>query len=390
MNLCSDDRAQSLQVGAVLLFGFIILALTIFQAEAVPEENKEVEFDHSQEVAEDMVGFYTAIFETVIEGEPRTASITLGTDYNDRLFFIYPPPASGALQTTEPRQLQLHNVTAVEDPDTNQSFDNYWRNETRNYTTRAITYSANYRELTGTADYRIEYGVLAAQYPSTTQLRLADSHQPIVSDMNKDDKEAEIDLVLVDGDLQKISPDTEPVIPQRVTDSTRINVTNATNTSSITLDLPTGLPAENWNTSNPDSMLYEQPAVDNVTVNERNVSVQLNSSFDYNLTLHKVDVGSAATEPEPTYIRNVSYDGTESTFQVRDEYNDLADETVKVSVYNTTGGTYNITRNISVLEGVHTFEPNDPTGVDDECGVSLLTNVSNTSVYERLNVTDSC
>lgn len=375
MKFCSDDRGQSLQVGAVLLFGFIVLAFTIFQAKAVPEENKQVEFDHSQAVAEDMVGLYGAVFDTVVDGEPRTVSVTLGTDYNDRLFFIYPPPATGALETTEPRQLQFHNVTAVEDPDTNRSFDNYWRNETRNYTTRAITYSPNYRELRGTADYRLEYGVLAAQYPETTQLRLADRHHPVVDG-------TEIDLVLVDGDLQEISPDTETVIPERVTDTTTITITNATNTSSITLDLPTELPAENWNTSNPDSVLYNEPNVDDVSVANGNVSIQLDNSTDYELTLHKVDIGSGTTEPEPTYIRNVSYDGTESTFQVRDEYNDLADETVEVSVYN---ATYNVTRNVSVVGGEHALTP---TG--DECGVSLDPDVVNATAYERLNITDTC
>jgi hypothetical protein len=375
MIFASDRRGQSLQVGAVLLFGFLILAGTIFQAKAVPEENKQVEFDHSQQVADEMVVFYNAVFETVTTGEPRTAEITLGTDYNNRLFFIYPPPATGTLRTTDGSQLQLHNVTAIEDPGTNNSFDNFWRNETRNYTTRAITYSPNYRELRGTAEYRIEYGILAAEYPELTRLRLADRHEPIID-------RTEINIIMFDGELQEVSPDTESVIPERVTESTTITVTNATNTSSLTLELPTGLTEDNWNTSNPDSVLYNQPNVDNVSVNGGIATVQLDGTKNYSLTLHKVDIGSNPTEPSPTYIRNVSYDGTNATFQIRDEYNDHIDETVEVGIYNTS---YQVNETISVSDGQHTFVP-DP----DDCGVSLRSNVSKTEPYERLNITGRC
>ena len=394
MKFCSDDRGQSLQVGAVLLFGFIVLALTIFQAEAVPEENKQVEFDHSQEVAEDMVRLYGAVFDTVVDGEPRTVSITLGTDYNDRLFFIYPPPASGALQTTEPRQLQFHNVTAVEDPDTNQSFDNYWNNTTRRYDTQAITYSPNYRELRGTADYRLEYGVLAAQYSDSeiTQPRIADSHQPIINDTD-DDTVTEITLVVIDGDLQQISPDTEPVIPDRVTDSTTIRVTNATNTSSITLRLPTGLSKAMWNTSNPNSILYNQPAVADISVNGGVAEIQLDaitedgSARPYDLTLHKVDVGINATAPTPHYLRNVSYNGTHATFGVRDEFNDRVDRPVDGWVYN---GSNNETAedDFEIIDGQRTY---NTTGLSDS---SLCFTIEedevNASAYETIDINGGC
>jgi len=397
MTFCSDDRGQSLQVGAVLLFGFVVLGLTIFQAEAVPEENKEVEFDHSQEVAEDMVALYGAMFDTVVDGRPRTVSITLGTDYNDRLFFIYPPPASGALQTTEPRQLQFHNVTAVEDTGTNQSFDNYWRNETRNYTTRAITYSPNYRELSGTADYRIEYGALAAQYPETTQLRLADSHQPIVGDID-DDGVTEINLVVVDGDLQKVSPDTETVIPERVTDSKTVTVTNATNTSSITLELPTGLPAANWNTSNPDSMLYDvqeddRPNVDNVTVDGGVAEIQLNATAEdgspreFDLVLHKVDVGLNATAPTPTYLRNVSAPGTNVTFEVRDAFNDRVDRPVDGWVYNSSNNE-TAEEAFDIENGRYTT---DTAGLsEDSVCFTIEEDVVNATAYETIDINGGC
>lgn len=377
MNICSDKRAQSLQVGAVILFGFVILSLTIFQAEGVPEENKQVEFDHSQEVATDMVEFYAAVFDTVVDGRPRTVSIRLGTDYDRRLFFVYPPPATGALETTEGQQLQFHNVTAVQNPDTNQSFDNYWANETRNYTTQTITYQPNYREYRGAADYRIEYGILAALYDETTELRLAERHEPVIDGTN-------ISIVVFDGELQEIDSETTTVIPERVTDTTTINVTNATNTSAITLELPTGLTEANWNTSNPDSALYNETAVDNVSVSGGVAEIQLNGTMNYSLTLHKVDVGAGATPPEPTYLRNRSYDGSAVTFQIRDAFNDRVDEQVTIWPYNST-------ENVTDPDGFEVENGETSyTLTGTECGVSLEEDVPNATSYERINVTDAC
>jgi len=373
MTFCSDDRAQSLQVGAVLLFGFLILGLTIYQTQGVPEENKQVEFEHSQEVADEMVMFYNAIFDTVVDGNPRTVSVTLGTSYNDRLFFIYPPPASGTLQTTDGEELRLHNVTAISNPDTSQSFDNYWNNETRSYTTRAITYRPNYRELRGTADYRIEYGILAAQYPEITQLRIADNHQPIIEGN-------EISLVVFDGELQSVDVDTESVIPERVTESTDITVTNDSNTGPITLELPTGLSEDNWNTSRNSSILHGEKNVENVSVSGGTAKIRLNGTKEYTLTLHKIDLTADATAPSPTYLQNDSYDGNDLSFQIRDEFNDPVEESVSVWVFNSTRS---LEREVDGGAGTVTLSSSD-------CGVSLEEDVGDAAPYETINVTESC
>lgn len=375
MRFDSDNRAQSLQVGAVLLFGFLILALTTYQAQGVPKENERVEFEHSKEVDAEMVALYNAVFNTVVDGNPRSTSITLGTSYNDRLFFVYPPPASGALETTSGEELRLHNVTAISNPETNQSFDNYWNNETRSYTTQAITYQPNYRELRGTADYRIEHGILAAEYPETTQLRVADNHQPIIEDN-------EISLVVLDGTLQSIDVDTESIIPERVTDSTKITVTNDSNTGPITLELPTGLTEDNWNTSRNNSVLYGQNNVENVSVSGGTAEIQLNGSQNYTLNLHKVDVTADTTDPVPTYLQNVSYDGSDVSFRIRDEFNDQVDESVSVWVFN---ATRSLKREIDDGNGTVTLSDSD-----NDCGVSLEEDVGDATSYETINVTDSC
>ena len=384
MKFCSDDRAQSIQVGAVLLFGFLILALTLYQAQGVPEENRQVEFEHSQQVGNEMVDLYTAVFDTVVDGEPRTATITLGTEYNNRLFFIYPPPASGTLQTTADKPVRLHNVTSVTHPDTNQSFDNYWDNSTRTYTTQAITYSPNYRELRGTADYRIEYGMLAALYDESnvTELRLAENHHPII---NGD----EIELVVIDGDLQSVDTDAQSVIPERVTESkTTIEVANGSNTGPITLELPTELNEDHWNTSDPEDILNDQDHVENVLVSDGNATIRFNGSETYELTIHKVDVGSDATNPEPTYLQNVSYSGSDLEFKIRNEFNDPVEESVDVWVFNASGSVDE--KSTTELEKLENNRSVRLTGVDSPCGIALDDDIGTTTAYERINATGDC
>ena len=388
MNFRSDNRAQSIQVGAVLLFGFLILALTLYQAQGVPEENKQVEFEHSQQVGDEMVDLYTAVFETVhLDGEPRTATITLGTSYNNRLFFIYPPPASGTLQTTADKPVRLHNVTSVTHPDTNQSFDNYWDNSTRTYEAQAITYSPNYRVLRGTADYQIEYGMLAAEYDesNTTELRLAEGHQPIVTDEDETDGVSDINLVLIDGDLQSVDTDTESVIPERATESTEVTVTNGSNDGPITLELPTELPADSWEPGRNESIFDDDEYAKNVSVSGGTATIQLNRSKTYNLTIHKVDVGAGASEPEPTYLQNSSYSGSDLEFKIRDQFNDPVEESVDVWVFNGSGAVAENSTGKSRIKKSVALD-----GVDDPCGIALDDDIGSTVAYERINATEAC
>ena len=61
MDVSGDDRGQSVQIGFVLIFGILIVTLSIFQAGIVPNQNRTVEFNHYQEVRNDMTVLYTEV-----------------------------------------------------------------------------------------------------------------------------------------------------------------------------------------------------------------------------------------------------------------------------------------------------------------------------------------
>lgn len=100
MGFLNDRRGASGVVGAVLLLAILVILVSIYQAQIVPIENKQVEFDHSLDVQNDMLELRNAILESDATGRITYATVTLGTRYANRIIGINPAPASGLLETT--------------------------------------------------------------------------------------------------------------------------------------------------------------------------------------------------------------------------------------------------------------------------------------------------
>ena len=103
-----DKRAVSALVGAILLLAILIIALSSYQAIIVPQQNAQTEFDHNQQVEDEMVDFRNALLEARLDNRERATSVTLGTRYQSRTIAVNPPPAFGTLQTTEERNITVN------------------------------------------------------------------------------------------------------------------------------------------------------------------------------------------------------------------------------------------------------------------------------------------
>ena len=66
--LLADSRSVSKLVGFILLFGIVIVLLSVHQAFVVPSANEEVEFRHSQPVQKDIQILRNSVIETVATG----------------------------------------------------------------------------------------------------------------------------------------------------------------------------------------------------------------------------------------------------------------------------------------------------------------------------------
>ena len=96
-----DKRAVSALVGAILLLAILIIALSSYQAFIVPNQNAETEFDHNQQVEDEMVELRNALLEARLDNRERATSVKLGTRYQSRTLAVNPPPATGTLQSSD-------------------------------------------------------------------------------------------------------------------------------------------------------------------------------------------------------------------------------------------------------------------------------------------------
>ena len=82
------------------MLGILVIALASYQAIIVPQQNAQTEFDHNQQVEDEMVDFRNALLEARLDNRERATSVTLGTRYQTRTIAVNPPPATGTLQST--------------------------------------------------------------------------------------------------------------------------------------------------------------------------------------------------------------------------------------------------------------------------------------------------
>jgi hypothetical protein len=320
MKLGGEDRAQSVQLGAVILFGFIIIGITTYQTTVVPDQNRQIEFNHEQTVRDDMVSLRNSIVAAGTTGNADPAEITLGTRFPSRTLFVNPPPAVGRLQTIDPPQGNVlvnvsDDTTFVGQPVDDEARD-FWANKTRReYTTKFVVYTPNYRVYDGAPDnISIQDSNALAQYPGGNTINLTTTSRLV--------QDNRITIVLVKGDLEESGVSTASVDPGAISHITRREEVDGT----VKLTIPTSLsPAELRGR-------LTVPASASVTVSKNTttggVDVLLQGRFTIGIAA--VNVGSnEASEPDPAYIdvesikpgSNVENDTTVTVeMEVRDRY----------------------------------------------------------------------
>ncbi|MFO8114909.1 MAG: Ig-like domain repeat protein [Halorubrum sp.] len=117
MRFSRDRRGQSVVIGTVILFGFLILALSLYQVQVVPQQNGQTEFEHFEEVRNDLVELRAGILQAGSTDRPQYQTVRLGASYSSRLFAINPPDPAGTIRTTESYPITIayaSNGTVIE------------------------------------------------------------------------------------------------------------------------------------------------------------------------------------------------------------------------------------------------------------------------------------
>ncbi|MFC6752434.1 hypothetical protein [Halorubrum tibetense] len=319
MGFSHDRRGQSVVVGTVILFGFLIIALSVYQVQFVPAENSEIEFEHSQQVEGDFQDLRNGILQAGSTGAAQSQRIRLGTRYPQRTFFLNPPAATGELRTTEERtDLEIRNVEIGDDAADNVK--EFWSDRDLRFDTRSIQYTPGYNEFRNGPRLTYEHSVVAAEFPNDAALFR--SGQTVVGDDR-------ISLTALTGELSESGVEPRSVDLGATSQGTRTIPINVDDETNIVLPTATDSPSnveEQWNNRLPDGIEAEADG------NEDTVTISFDEEGEFRLRLAEVAVDDSESADAKYVVRvgpeNVP-SGVDVGVEVRDTYNNpVSDERV--------------------------------------------------------------
>jgi PKD repeat protein len=392
MSFRAADRAQSIQIGAVLLLGALVLSFSLYQAVVVPDQNREVEFNHNQRVQGDLQDLRNAIVSTEGGGSSQSVSVTLGTQYPSRVVALNPGTPSGSLRSLWTANMS-QNATVGNAEAVGETGD-FWTGVNRSYNTGGLVYRPGYNEYTQAPITRFEQSVLYNQFPGST---LTLTGQRLISDDR-------ISLVTLNGsyDTTRSGSASVDVRPISASPNT-VTVTNATPGENVTLRFATQLSADQWREilasefANPDGSGGNVVAVDPTEVpgeEYRIVSVVLRQGVDYDLRITQAGVGTGTDRPDVAYLTDTAGAGTtvpeggtaRVTVEVRDALNNPVGQQFVYAGTNRSASGVSPDRSRSDSAGEVTFTYEAPTDVSD---AAQRTDLLNASLVVPSNATDA-
>lgn len=321
MRFLSDQRGQSVVIGTVILFGFLIIALSLYQAQVVPAENSQVEFEHSQDVAEEFLTLRNTIGDVVTTGGARSTAIPLGTRYPQRTFAINPPPATGRLETTPARPVEINATVATSAHPNVQAF---WTDVAPTFDTQSVQYTPRYNELRSAGRLTSEYSYVTTEVEDAVVLR---SEQTLV-------REGRLSVPLLTGNLSEtgVQPSAIDIEPRSHQQRT-IPITG--DGGPIELRLPTAV-----DNATALATRLSIPAAETITADGDVIVITLPETETYRLGLGAVAV-AGEPEPAPAYLVPVGGDDVlvnqSVGVEVRDKYNNpVSGATVTIDGENRT------------------------------------------------------
>ncbi len=321
-----DERGQSIQIGAILLFAVLVLSFATYQAVIVPQQNAAVEAEHTEVVDRQTQDLRNAIVSVPGSSSDRAVTLSLGTTYSPRAVAVNPPPPGGTVRTvgtgTESVNLTLANAVA-----TDGETSDFWNGTDQSRNTGAVLYDPNYNEFRNPGTTVYENTLLYTEFSdgevSRTGQRLVDGDR--------------LTLVFLNGSLARAGSDSVSLDVQAVSASDRsVAVTNETG-ANVTVRVASRLSADAWRDllTNDDQFLDQGGHV--VSVTERPlpdpdfdlVAIELEQGVTYTVGMAKVGLGTGVTEEPEVYLTDVQGEGvsvqerstTSLVVEVRDAYN---------------------------------------------------------------------
>ncbi|WP_191967128.1 MULTISPECIES: Ig-like domain-containing protein [Haloferax] len=290
MEFLDSERGQSVQVGAILLFGILVIGLSLYQATVVPQETKSTEFEAYLDASDDLVSLHNDILTGATEDVQSGTVVQTGVRYRPRALFVNPGPPTGSLSLSDARTITVAGADAVDgEPD---SVEAVWDGSPRQYQTKVLRYSPDYNEFD--AESVSVTGLSVQRETGTNVVPL--SGQTLLSGDR-------LTVVALDGRLGQAGVQT-PLAVTPVTSAARtVTVTNSSG-DDIEVTAPVGTNATAWNRSVAADRMRENDRVvsisdldDATDASNTLVRITLDGDETYELRLAKVELTSASATP---------------------------------------------------------------------------------------------
>lgn len=109
---------MSTVLGAVLIFGILVVAYSTYQGVVVPQQNEQAEIDHNERVQHQLLELRDTVLQTGATGTVQTQTLTLGATYPRRTVTANFATTGGVIGTIKPHpngqnNITLNNLTAL-------------------------------------------------------------------------------------------------------------------------------------------------------------------------------------------------------------------------------------------------------------------------------------
>ena len=299
--LAGDDRGVTAVIGFILIFGILVITFSVYQAEVVPQQNSEVEFEQYQDVKEQMVELRSNIVLMQESTSTRSTAIDLGVRYPSRSVFVNPAPATSNLRTVGTNDVDvnvtINNAVAVRAESETKDFLN---GTPLSYNTGVLNYEPDYNRFDGAVPTVYEHGLLH------TRIDNGEQSVPITGQSLVDD--TRINIISLNGTLSEGGHGTTSVDLEPISTRTRaIGAVNDTN-DPITLEFASMMNATVWKETLEHQLVANGGHVRNVRFvsdgpGEFSVlELALERSQQYQFKMTKIGVGTGTTDTEAAYL----------------------------------------------------------------------------------------
>ncbi|WP_127118441.1 hypothetical protein [Halorubrum sp. PV6] len=278
MNFSRDRRGQSVVIGTVIIFGFLIAALSLYQVQVVPQQNGQVEFQHFGDVQNDLVELRAGILQAGSTDRPQYQTVRLGTSYSTRVLGINPPDPAGTIQTVEAPPITISNGSGTPEG-------------TVTIPTRFIQYQPGYHEIDQSPIWYDASVLYADGSNSGGGLAVIEGQELVTS-------EGKVQIVALQNELYK-SGTGRVTIELRPAENISETLPEG---DDLTVTIPTRLSESDWEskTDLTDSAAYDSvtDTGDNLGIDDSNIYNLTLSTSTANLTVDTVGVQEVPSDPK--------------------------------------------------------------------------------------------